>query len=200
MCKLFVGLCNPGSVYENNRHNVGFRVINIIATENTLFSSFKKMASLIDVMFFLCDGKKILLEKPLVFRNLSGQAVKFLVNFYKILVDNVYVFHDDIDLASGRVKIKKGGGSGGHNGLKSIDNVIGNNYWRVRIGVGRPQEKSMVSSYVLSNFDSDQQDIIQSICYGIAKEIPLLLQNNQALETKLNSICQNKNLSLNSLA
>lgn len=118
--------------------------------------------------------------------NLSGQAVRFLSDFYKIKVDDVIVFHDDIDLPFGKVKIKQGGGNGGHNGLKSIDSSIGKNYWRVRIGVDRPAEKAMVASYVLSDFSNEQSAVIEQIADTMFENIALLLSNPQKLVEKLN--------------
>jgi len=180
-CVLFVGLGNPGSQYENNRHNIGFKVIEAIAGANAS-SSFKKMALMVEVSAFSFEEKKIILAKPMTFMNLSGRAVRLLMDFYKISINNVYVFHDDIDLELGRIKIKKGGGNGGHNGLKSIDNLVGNDYWRIRIGVGRPQEKSMVSSYVLHDFDQDQYGVMKNICSEIAKNISKLFEDDKRFD------------------
>ncbi|MDR1333816.1 MAG: aminoacyl-tRNA hydrolase, partial [Holosporaceae bacterium] len=159
---LFLGLGNPGSKYAFNKHNVGFRIIDAIA-EFVSAASFKKMATLVDVSSFSSKDSKIFLAKPQTFMNLSGQAVRFLMDFYKISPEKIFVFHDDIDLELGRVKIKNGGGNGGHNGLKSIDSLVGNSYWRIRIGVGRPLHKSMVSSYVLGNFSEDEEGVIEKV-------------------------------------
>lgn len=182
---LFVGLGNPGERYENNRHSVGFMIIEALAKADA-FVSFKTVGHLAEVAQTTLDGRKIILAKPLTFMNLSGQAVRFLSDFYKIKIDNVVVFHDDIDLPFGKVKIKQGGGNGGHNGLKSIDNSVGKNYWRVRIGVGRPVEKTMVASYVLGDFSSDQSAVIGQIADTISANVALLLSNPQKLVEKLN--------------
>jgi len=182
---LLVGLGNPGSKYDGNRHNVGFEIINAIAEANSA-GSFKKMMSLVEVSSFFMEKTKIIVAKPQTFMNLSGQAVRFLMDFYKISSENIYVFHDDIDLDFGRVKIKKGGGTGGHNGLKSIDSLLGKDYWRVRIGVGRPREKSMVSSYVLSDFTKDEKDILQDISREISRNLQLLFMDNNQLASRLN--------------
>ncbi|MDR2782188.1 MAG: aminoacyl-tRNA hydrolase [Holosporaceae bacterium] len=184
---LFVGLGNPGQKYEANRHNVGFAVIDAIV-ESFSAAPFKKMTTLTEVSSFFLKENKIFLAKPLTFMNLSGQAVRFLMDFYKIPMEKIYVFHDDIDLELGRVKIKKGGGNGGHNGLRSIDSIIGNDYWRIRIGVGRPVEKSMVSSYVLSDFLCDEHITVRSIVHEISSNIQLLLLDCKQLESKLNTI------------
>jgi PTH1 family peptidyl-tRNA hydrolase len=179
-----IGLGNPGSAYRDNRHNVGFKTAEAIVEKNSS-ASFKKMALLADVSSFRLGETKIIVAKPLTFMNLSGQAVRFLTDFYKIPSEKVFVFHDDIDLNFGRVKIKRGGGNGGHNGLKSIDSHIGNNYWRVRIGVGRPPEKTMVSSYALSDFSKDEENVLQNIFDEISKNIPLLLNDAKRLESEL---------------
>ncbi|MDR1375525.1 MAG: aminoacyl-tRNA hydrolase [Holosporaceae bacterium] len=181
---LLVGLGNPGAIYENNRHNVGFKVVDTIADG----ISFKRIASLAEMAIFPLDDRKIILTKPSTFMNLSGNAVRFLMDFYKISSENVYIIHDDIDLDSGRVKIKRGGGSGGHNGLRSIDDLVGKNYWRLRIGVGRPPEKSMVSSYVLSDFPLSEEVLLHKIIVGIKENLPLLFLDGKKLEQLLNSL------------
>lgn len=184
---LVVGLGNPGSQYENNRHNVGFRMIEAIA-DSVVSNPFKKMASISDVSQCFVENKKVIFAKPLTFMNLSGRAIRFLIDFYKIPINKVIVFHDDIDLPFGRVKIKKGGGNGGHNGLKSIDNLAGNDYWRIRIGVGRPTEKSMVVSYVLGNFVPEELKKLKSIQEVIIKNLSILVSNDpKKLESLINS-------------
>jgi PTH1 family peptidyl-tRNA hydrolase len=180
---LFVGLGNPGPSYKNNRHNIGFRAMDVLAARASV--SFKKMACLAEISSFDLDQSKIILAKPLTFMNLSGQAVRFLMDFYKIILENIYVFHDDIDLDFGCIKIKKGGGSGGHNGIKSIDSLVGKDYWRIRIGVGRPREKSMVSSHVLNDFSKDEEVNLPDIFAEISKNIPLFLNNDSRLKLKI---------------
>ncbi|MDR2646401.1 MAG: aminoacyl-tRNA hydrolase [Holosporaceae bacterium] len=184
MDALLVGLGNPGSRYECNRHNAGFKIIELVAATNVV-SSFKKIAATVEVSSFYMNSLKITLAKPLTFMNLSGQAVRFLMDFYKILPEKIYVFHDDIDLQLGRVKIKNGGGSGGHNGIKSIDALIGNNYWRVRMGIGRPPENFSVSSYVLGDFSEDEENVLQDVFYKISENISLLFSDCKKLESIL---------------
>ncbi|MDR2068092.1 MAG: aminoacyl-tRNA hydrolase [Holosporaceae bacterium] len=179
---LLAGLGNPGGSYKNNRHNVGFRVMDAVADGG----SFKKIASLAEIMILSASDQKIILSKPCTFMNLSGNAVKFLMDFYKIPDENVYVVHDDIDLDIGRVKIKKGGGNGGHNGLRSVDDLIGRNYWRLRIGVGRPREKSMISSHVLGDFLPHEEEILHKIVAAIKENLPLLFSDVKKLERLLN--------------
>ena len=184
---LVVGLGNPGPQYKNNRHNVGFQmmeaVVNSVASD-----SFKKMASIAEISQCFVENKKVIFTKPLTFMNLSGRAIRFLIDFYKIPINKVIVFHDDIDLPFGRVKIKKGGGNGGHNGLKSIDNLVGNDYWRIRIGVGRPTEKSMVVSYVLGNFIPEELKKLKDIQKIISENLSILVSNDpKKLESLINS-------------
>ena len=150
--KLIVGLGNPGPTYEQNRHNIGFLVIdNLIKKFSANDISNKK--------FFgnLYKHKDILFLKPATFMNLSGKSVQAVANFYKINSKDILVIHDDIDLPFGAIKIKRGGGHGGHNGLKSIDSLISKEYNRLRIGVGKPEHKSQVASYVLSDFEQNEQ-------------------------------------------
>jgi PTH1 family peptidyl-tRNA hydrolase len=182
---LLVGLGNPGSQYKSSRHNVGFKIIELIAAANAA-ASFKKIAATVEVSSFCLNSLKILLAKPLNFMNLSGQAVRFLMDFYKISPEKIYVFHDDIDLQLGRVKIKNGGGSGGHNGLKSVDALVSNGYWRVRIGIGRPSENLSVSSYVLGDFSEDEENILQNVFHEISENISLLFSDYKKLESKIN--------------
>ena len=186
---VLVGLGNPGSHYAMNRHNVGFMVVDTIA-ESYRFPPFKaKFNSLVS------EGQigshKVLLCKPATFMNLSGQAVGPLIRFYKIPPESVYVVHDDLDLAPGRVKLKIGGGTGGHNGLASLDQHIGKNYWHLRIGIGHPGHKDAVSPYVLSNFKRDEEDLIIPVLTAIAEQAEELLGADPAqwlnkLNTRLN--------------
>lgn len=180
---LLVGLGNPGPEYECSRHNAGFQIVDVIASKFGV--NLKKMSQLAEVGAFFLGNRRIIVAKPQTFMNLSGRAVRFLVDFYKIPVSNVFVFHDDIDLTFGRVKIKNGGGNGGHNGLKSIDSVIGTNYWRVRIGVGRPEYKSEITNYVLGKFKPDEKDTISQIADTISENLESLLDDRQKLEMKL---------------
>lgn len=185
-CLLVVGLGNPGFEYENNRHNVGFQMIEAIA-ESVASNPFKRMSQVVEVSSYFFEKKKVILAKPQTFVNLSGRAVRLLMDFYKISIDKVIVFHDDIDLPFGRVKIKKGGGNGGHNGLKSIDSLAGTDYWRVRIGVGRPEKKSMVVSHVLGDFSSEELEKLNSIKKIITENLSILFSSDpKKLESLIN--------------
>ena len=153
---VFVGLGNPGANYSLNRHNVGFMAMDVIADHfRAPVFKIKSNTALSEVSM---PGQRIFLLKPQTFMNLSARGVAPLLAFFKIPLDHVVVFHDDLDLEPGRIKIKCGGGSGGHNGLKSLDQSLGKDYWRVRIGIGHPGHKDAVTGYVLSNFRREELD------------------------------------------
>ena len=163
---LVVGLGNPGPTYLKNKHNIGFAAIDKIAQFNDFpqFSSSKISNS--QGALGKIYSQKILLLKPLTFMNKSGISVKASIDFFKINIDNILVIHDDLDLAPGEIRLKKGGGHGGHNGLRSISEHIGADYRRLRIGIGHPQIKALVSDYVLSNFTSKDiwmEPLIESV-------------------------------------
>ena len=154
--RLFAGLGNPGSSYAMNRHNVGFMAVDCVADHFGFTPWKKKGASLIS------DGRigseKIILVKPQSFMNKSGRPIAEIARFHKIDIHDIFVFHDELDLAAGRLRVKNGGGHGGHNGLRDIDRHMGVNYWRVRIGIGRPSNDTMdVKSWVLADFGRDEQ-------------------------------------------
>ena len=155
---LIVGLGNPGQRYQLNRHNVGFTIVDALSEAHNFPDFNEKFNALVSQKDIDEIGRVILL-KPQTFMNLSGKSVAAVCQFYKIPMDQVYVIHDDIDLQPGQIRMKKGGGHGGHNGLKSIDACSGQQYWRVRIGVGRPINPfEDVSSYVLGNFTKEDLD------------------------------------------
>lgn len=155
---LIVGLGNPGQRYQLNRHNVGFTIIDALSEAHNFPDFSEKFNALVSQKDIDGIGRVILL-KPQTFMNLSGKSVSAICQFYKIPMDQVYVIHDDIDLQPGQIRMKKGGGHGGHNGLKSVDACSGQQYWRIRIGVGRPLNPlEDVSSYVLGNFTKEDMD------------------------------------------
>ena len=161
---LFVGLGNPGSQYENTRHNIGFRVIDILVND----------ASARDISKTSFQGKlyrsaNTFFLKPTTFMNLSGKSLLTVKQFFKIELEDIIVIHDDIDLPFGAVRFKKGGGHGGHNGLKSIDVMLGKEYFRVRVGVGKPEHKSQVADYVLHNFSQDEEAVIAQLVAHVAE-------------------------------
>jgi PTH1 family peptidyl-tRNA hydrolase len=154
MTTLLVGLGNPGNQYLLTRHNAGFMFIDAIAHYHN-FSSFKEKFKSLHAHGTI-NGKPFMLLKPQTFMNLSGESVQAFMAFYKIKLDQLIVFHDDLDLAPFDIRIKKSGGNGGHNGLKSISSCVGNDYWRFRLGIGHPGVREMVSDYVLSRFSKDE--------------------------------------------
>ncbi len=161
---LFVGLGNPGTTYENNRHNIGFMVI------DTLISHYKAR-DITKNSFYgtLYRSNSLLFLKPTTYMNLSGKSLIAVKNFYKVEIDNIIVIHDDLDLPFGGVRFKKGGGHGGHNGLKSIDGVIGREYTRMRIGIGKPLHRSQVSDFVLGDFEKDELSMLDNLISHSAK-------------------------------
>lgn len=176
---LIVGLGNPGAEYAETRHNVGFMAVDCIA-DKYHFSSFKaKFDGLIADGSI--QGEKVLLLKPQTFMNLSGNSVVKAAMFYKIPPQNVIVIHDDMDLQPGQIKAKTGGGTGGHNGLKSIDSHITPNYHRVRIGVGHPQGRGEeVVNHVLSRFSKTDREILDADIAAIADNIGVLIHSGMA--------------------
>ena len=151
---LFVGLGNPGSAYAKTRHNVGFMVIDELLRRYS-HDTIKKTA--FEGELFKIKDHYFL--QPTTFMNLSGQSIAAVKKFYKI--DDVVVIHDDLDLPFGALRFKLGGGHGGHNGLKSTDSLIGKEYVRVRVGIGRPEHKGEVSSFVLGKYSDEQQETLQ---------------------------------------
>lgn len=158
--QLIVGLGNPGVRYCANRHNIGFLILDALR-ETFAFPKFTQKFHA-DFAVNEIEKQRVIFLKPLTYMNKSGVSVAECVNFYKINTDDIIVIHDDLDLALARIKIKQGGGSGGHNGLRSIDSMVGNNYFRMRFGIDKPTHKGMVSDYVLSNFTNDEMDILGS--------------------------------------
>ena len=175
--KLFVGLGNPGKKYTNNRHNIGFMALNQIANDHS-FSPWKNK-----FQGQITDGKlgdeKVMLLKPETFMNLSGQSVSETIKFYKIKIEDIIVFHDELDLAPAKLRVKISGGHAGHNGLRSIHQHIGADYHRVRMGIGHPGHKDRVANYVLSDFAKSDQNWLQDLLFGIS-DGAIYLANNDA--------------------
>lgn len=161
---LIVGLGNPGAKYKNNRHNVGFMVVDALIGD--LIAEPIKKTSFQGELYKSGD---ILLLKPSTFMNLSGNSVLAVKNFYKIDLEHIIVIHDDLDLPLGVIRFKRGGGHGGHNGLKSIDAAIGKEYTRVRIGISKPQQKEDVVGYVLSDFGVAEKELLERIVNQAAR-------------------------------
>ncbi len=171
---MLVGLGNPSKKHSLNRHNVGFMAMDRIIHRYN-FSEWKKKFKGLYSQGTI-DSNKILALKPATFMNLSGESVLSMASFYKIPPQNIIVFYDELDIKVGRLKIQTGGGNNGHNGLKSIDSHIGKNYTKVKIGIGRPQNKEDVAKYVLSDFTKSDIEIIYPLLDNISAEINLLLE------------------------
>lgn len=168
--KLLVGLGNPGRKYEGNRHNIGFMALDRIASDHG-FGPWKSKFQA-EVSEGRLGSDKVMLLKPQTFMNLSGQSVGEAMRFYKLSPEDVSVFHDELDLAPGKVRVKQGGGHAGHNGLRSLHAHIGDTYGRVRLGIGHPGRKDLVSAYVLHDFAKADNawldDVLRGLSDGVA--------------------------------
>jgi PTH1 family peptidyl-tRNA hydrolase len=166
MMKLFVGLGNPGAKYAGNRHNIGFMALDRIAADHG-FTPWKKAFKGV-----VAEGRlgpqKVLLLKPETYMNLSGDAVQAALAFHKLPLGDVTVFHDELDLAPGKMRLKQGGGHAGHNGLRSLHAHLGPEYGRVRLGIGHPGHKDAVAHYVLHDFAKSDQDWLETVLRGIS--------------------------------
>lgn len=171
---LIVGLGNPGADYLLNRHNIGFMAADRLAEDLRASAWQKKFKG--QIATGTLQDKTVLLLKPSTYMNLSGESVAEALRYYKLAPENVIVIHDDIDLAAADVRVKQGGGHGGHNGLKSIDAHIGKDYWRVRLGVGRPEHKGDVTNFVLGNFAKADQAWLAPLLDALTQALPSLLK------------------------
>ncbi len=169
---LIVGLGNPDLLYKNNRHNIGFMVIDALLDD---LPSVEKITK-VNFKGELFKAPSMLLLKPLTYMNLSGESVRAVDDYFK--PDQIIVVHDDLDLPFGTLRFKIGGGHGGHNGLRSIDAHIGTEYIRVRIGIGKPEHKSDVAKYVLSDFSSAQREFLPEMINHVKKSIKALLSED----------------------
>ena len=176
--QLIVGLGNPGSQYAGNRHNIGFMAVDAIAKRHGI-GPFRRRFQGVSAEGPL-GGERVLLLLPGTYMNESGRAVAEAVNFYKLGLPDIVVLHDEIDLEPGKVRAKTGGGNAGHNGLRSISAHVGNDYRRVRIGVGHPGLKDMVHGYVLSDFAKSERDWVEALCGIIADNADLLAKGQDA--------------------
>jgi PTH1 family peptidyl-tRNA hydrolase len=175
---LLVGLGNPGSQYTGHRHNIGFMALDQIAVRFQASPWRKRFSG--QTAEIALGGSKAILLKPETFMNLSGQSVGEAMRFFKIELAAVTVFHDELDLAPGDVRVKRGGGNAGHNGLRSITHLCGNDYRRVRIGIGHPGDKALVHHYVLGNFAKDEQEGVRDLCEALADPLALLLEGQDS--------------------
>ena len=170
---LLVGLGNPSPENENNRHNIGFKIINAINQKFGLSKQKPKFKGLLTTGNI--GDKKVYAIKPLTYMNNSGICIRELIEYFKIDSADVIVFHDDLDINLGKVTVKFGGGSAGHNGIESIDKFIGKDYSRVRLGIGRPEKKNMVTDHVLDNFTDDEENSITEVTNNIVAYLPVLI-------------------------
>lgn len=178
LVQLWVGLGNPGTQYALHRHNVGFLVLDAIAEVHGFGPEQKKFSGWLREGRI--GGKKILLLKPATFMNESGRSVSQALRFYKLEPDALTVFHDELDLAPFKVKVKQGGGTAGHNGLRSIDQHIGREFRRVRVGIGHPGHKDRVTGYVLGNYAKAEMDPLADMLHALAAEAPWLAKGDDA--------------------
>src|SRR5277367_4472579 len=172
--RLVVGLGNPGGRYARNRHNIGFMAVDSVARRHRAEGFRNRFKG--ELAEASIGNERVLLLKPQTFMNASGESVGEAARFFKLLLSDIVVIHDEIDLRPGKLRVKRGGGSAGHNGLRSIDALLGADYWRVRVGVGHPGVKELVQPYVLQNFPAEEiDDWVAPLIDAIAETIPLLL-------------------------
>ena len=174
---IFAGLGNPGSQYQNNRHNAGFMAADAIARRHSFSPWSKKFQGLLAEGTI--EGEKILLLKPQTWMNLSGQSVGEAMRFYKLSPADLVVLYDEIDLAPAKVRVKTGGGAGGHNGIRSLDQHIGKDYRRVRIGVGHPGVREMVHGHVLGDFAKSDREWLDVLLDAIADNAELVAKGDE---------------------
>jgi peptidyl-tRNA hydrolase, PTH1 family len=171
--RLIVGLGNPGARYERNRHNVGFMAVDEIVRRHGFGPYRGKFQS--EIAEGTVGGGRVYALKPQTYMNASGEAVGEAARFYKIAPEEIAVFYDEIDLAPGKLRVKRGGGAAGHNGIRSIDDGIGEDYWRVRIGIGHPGVKELVQPYVLQNFTVEEMGWLGPLLGAVSEALPLLM-------------------------
>jgi PTH1 family peptidyl-tRNA hydrolase len=181
---LFVGLGNIGKTYTGNRHNIGFMVIDAIAREHSAAAFRPRFQGKFGEISLA--GERVGLLKPETYMNESGRSVGEAARFFKIDTADIVVFHDELDLAPGKVRVKTGGGNAGHNGLKSVSAHIGNGYRRVRIGIGHPGDKALVHGYVLGDFAKSEIARVEALSLSIAANAELLVKGeDEAFQNKI---------------
>jgi PTH1 family peptidyl-tRNA hydrolase len=172
---LWVGLGNPEPGMARNRHNIGFMALDVIAIRHGFTPWRQRFKGL--TAEGTVGGEKILALKPLTYMNASGESVQAAAAFYKLPVETITALHDELDLVPGKVRVKRGGGSAGHNGLRSMDRQLGSpDYWRVRLGIGHPGVKDRVLGYVLGDFGKEDRDWLIPLLDAVADSAPLLAQ------------------------
>jgi PTH1 family peptidyl-tRNA hydrolase len=178
MTLLVVGLGNPGAQYARNRHNIGFMAADELVRRHSFSPWRSKFQG--EIAEGVIAGEKVLVLKPMTFMNLSGQSAGSAARFLKIPIEDVVVLHDELDLLPGRLKVKRGGGAGGHNGLKSIDSHLGQTYRRVRLGIGHPGDRDLVTGYVLDDFAKADEAWIAPLLDAVATTFPMLVEGDDA--------------------
>jgi PTH1 family peptidyl-tRNA hydrolase len=175
---LFVGLGNPGAKYQNNRHNVGFMVVDEIARRHGFAPWRRRFQG--ETAEGTLERERVILLKPMTYMNDSGQSVQEASNFFKLAQGEITVFHDEIELPPAKLRVKVGGGIAGHNGLRSISAHVGNDYRRVRLGVGHPGIKELVHGHVLNDFAKDERPWVDALREAIAENVGLLATNRDS--------------------
>ena len=189
--RLFVGLGNPGAKYAHNRHNIGFMAVNEIARRHSFASWRRRFQG--ETAEGALDHEKVILLRPLTYMNDSGRAVQEAANFFKLSAGEITVFQDELELPPAKVRVKVGGGIAGHNGLRSISSHIGNDYRRVRLGIGHPGVKELVHPYVLSDFAKDEGAWVTALCEAVAENAGLLATDrDSAFQNKVHLAMQAK--------
>ena len=173
---LIVGLGNPESEYANTRHNMGFDTINEIAKNNNISITKSKFKALYEIG--IIQGKKVILLKPQTFMNLSGEAIKEVVNFYNIEAEKIIVIYDDIDTEKGNIRIRKKGGAGSHNGMKSVIQELNTTeFIRIRVGIGQPEFKNDMINYVLGKVPEEEQKVLQQGIKNATNAVEEIIKN-----------------------
>ena len=186
---LIIGLGNPGQKYENTRHNVGFWVIDKIAGQLNIKVDKKQARALVQMGNWV--GEKILLVKPQTYMNLSGQSVLELINFYQDQIKDFLIIHDDLDLSLGQLRLKKGGGAGGHNGIKSVTQCLNSpDFDRLKIGIGRPPAYFEVQDYVLTSFSKEEKEEMDKASERAVEAVKAWLE--EGMDTAMNTFNQKK--------
>ena len=182
---LWVGLGNPEPGMARNRHNIGFIAVDVMADRHGFAPWRRRFSGLVSEG--VIGGQRLMLLKPLTYMNVSGKSVQAAAGFFKISPDAITVFHDELDLAPGKIRVKQGGGAAGHNGLRSLDQHLGTqNYQRVRLGIGHPGDKDRVTGHVLGNFSALDEDWLVPMLEAVSEAAPLLAATqSEAFMTKV---------------
>src|SRR3979409_959299 len=189
--RLFVGLGNPGAKFASHRHNIGFTVVDEIARRHGFAPWRRRFQG--ETAEGTLDHERVILLKPLTFMNESGRAVQEAANFFKLAADEIIVFQDELELPPAKVRVKVGGGIAGHNGLRSISSHIGNDYRRVRLGIGHPGVKELVHSHVLSDFAKSDRPWVEALCEAVADNAGLLTgDRDSTFQNKVHLVMQAK--------